>query len=97
MSAKPTPGEWKTVRGVKKHREAIFIKSSTGEFVAKVYGHEGQPVEANAAMLAAAPNLLSSLKSLVSHMTSIDSMITREEEPFIEAARAAIAKAEECN
>lgn len=35
------------LRGKLKHREAIFLKVGD-TFVAKVYGHDGQPVEQNA-------------------------------------------------
>lgn len=52
-----SPGPFTTVRGTRKHREAIFIKSGK-DFVGKVYGHECQPLEANAALFAAAPDLL---------------------------------------
>lgn len=54
-----TKGEWEQHAGRKKFQEARFIVAvkSNGSrvFVAKAYGHEGQPVEANAKLIAEAP------------------------------------------
>lgn len=59
-----SPKPWKTVRGKGKHKQAIFIKS--GEvWVAKVYGHEGQPSTENAYLISIAPNLADVLTKLV--------------------------------
>ena len=51
-----TPSPYCSFRGVRKHREAIFIKGGN-VFVAKIYGHDGQPVEENARLFVAAPDL----------------------------------------
>lgn len=48
---------WRAVKPRKqKHREARWITSGS-TFVAKVYGHDGQPVDENAALIAAAPDM----------------------------------------
>lgn len=43
------------LRGTGRHAQARFIKSGD-VFVAKVYGHEGQPVDENAEQIVAAVN-----------------------------------------
>ncbi len=65
---KHTQGKWRHYPGRKKFKEAEFIVSkpdgtdASKVFVAKVYGHEGQPTQANARLIAAAPRLLTLLK-----------------------------------
>lgn len=54
--------------------------------VADGLGHREIPI-------AAAPDLYVALEKLVDHLESIGTIITRKEEPFVKAARAALAKA----
>ena len=56
--SKHTPGEWKFYPGKKKHQDSFFIVAVENDkrtFVGKTYTHEGQPGEANAQLIASAP------------------------------------------
>jgi hypothetical protein len=68
-TASHSPGPFTTVRGKQKHREAVFIKSGP-DFIGKVYGHEGQPVKANAALLSSAPDLLTACEAAMPFCTA---------------------------
>ncbi len=62
--AEHTGGDWYHVTSrIPKHKEAIFIKGS-GVFVAKVYGHDGQPTRANTALIIAAPTMFDTLTAI---------------------------------
>lgn len=62
-----SPGPFTSVVGTNKHKQAMFIKDAAGNFIAKVYGHQGvakQPVVDNAELFVAAPSLLALVKRL---------------------------------
>lgn len=63
MSAKHTPGPWHVIGSRKqKYASARFIRAGCA-FVGKTYGHEGQPADANARLIAAAPAMLEALQA----------------------------------
>lgn len=66
-----SPGPYTSFRGHGRHAGARFIKSGT-TFVAKVYGHEGQPVDANEALFLAAPDLYAACKVLAAIADAYD-------------------------
>ena len=76
MSEKYTPGPW--------YIDVIHVMSRSGKFVATVPGYRGH--EANASLIAAAPELLEALEELLGWQTLAPA-------EAVEAARAAIAKA----
>lgn len=86
--SKHTPGPWfHHGPSGSEHTAGGFIKSSpernSGPLICSIYGTDGQPNQANALLIAAAPDLLSALEDL------IDSRGMEDLEP----ARKAIAKA----
>jgi hypothetical protein len=94
-----TPGPWKIVTS---ERGRIYIRTESLEFIADctirnapVRGdpspHWADEAMANAALIAAAPEMLTELKSLVS---LIAAEYPKQQAVWLEGARAAIAKAE---
>lgn len=78
-----TPGIYKSFHGVHKHQEAVFIKAKN-VFVAKVYGHDGQPVDANADLLCAAPLMYKALAQIIKDLKdALDS----ESHPYPESIK----------
>ena len=60
-----TEGPWvASVPKKEKHMQARWI-TGNGFFIAKAYGHDGQPVDGNARLIAAAPELLDALRDLL--------------------------------
>ena len=58
-----TEGPWvASVPKKEKHMQARWI-TGNGFFIAKAYGHDGQPVDGNARLIAAAPELLEACES----------------------------------
>lgn len=100
---KHTPGPWIVVTSCKsKHREARFIKAENGGFVGKTYGHEGEPVEANAHLFAAAPKLLevaidgaNALAAAITTLKEQGNSVNEQYDKTWLAMRAAIAKAKD--
>ena len=89
-----TEGPWvASVPKKEKHMQARWI-TGNGFFIAKAYWHDGQPVDGNARLIAAAPELLEALESVLTAIRwsgwSIDD--PKWKEPMVEARRA-IAKA----
>lgn len=72
---------WKLVRSRKpKHKDAMFIRDSeTGEWIGKAYGHEGQNVLLHANLMAAAPQLLETVATLVDDIERCCSVIGNRE------------------
>ena len=61
---KHTPGPWRVVRSEKaKHRSARFIMGGR-IFVGKAYGHDGEPVDDNARLIADAPRMREALQRI---------------------------------
>ena len=55
----PSPYPWRLVRSkMEKHKEALFIMDGANGFVAKAYGHGGEPVEDNAKLICLAPRMV---------------------------------------
>jgi hypothetical protein len=90
MSAKHTPGPW----GVEKYEPSCLTMGG------QALGHvapdtaSSEEREVNARLIAAAPELLEALKSLLAHHRVQSLPSTDTLTPRIEAARAAIARAE---
>ena len=80
--SKHTPGPWKLV-----DRDSVLIPIAPYEW-AEAYGG----TEANARLIAAAPDLLEALKGMLLHMGMDEDEWNK---PTFDHARAAIAKAEE--
>ena len=92
MSEQHTKGPWKAVKSQKpKHKTAIFIAYGKAGYVAKVYGHDGEPVEANASLIAAAPELAAFVGKVIQWKPG-DSIKTLQKEAQ-QLYRAAIVKA----
>ena len=92
MTAAHTPGPW-YFNERSKQRQPIIASEATPNSVAVVYDHASdEQVQANAHLIAAAPELLASLEGLLA-----ESMVDVSEQVDIRArqvqARAAIAKA----
>lgn len=85
-----TPGPWETCQGRRKHREARFITAGFDRYVGKVYGHDDQPVEANARLIAAAPDLLAACEAALQALLTMPSSYGQDqiEVPALEAALA---------
>ena len=86
--SKHTPGPWRYMAGTHSHYD------SEGKAIARVYGPRGIDCsrrDANARLIAAAPDLLEALKGMLSRTDG--QAIYNFMEPQREAARAAIAKA----
>ncbi len=90
---KPTPGPWtyelEKLSGPSLPSTHIFAH---GQVIANAYEYYGKNnSQANARLIAAAPDLLEAAAQLLAQLDRIG--MTREEEPLMEALRAAIAKA----
>jgi hypothetical protein len=85
---KHTPGPWWAGERAPKHLGSVIAIMSSGTKVATGVAHAW--TEADAALIAAAPELLAALKALDPHLDHIPGGIGGE----IDDARAAIAKAE---
>ena len=105
VRANPTPGPWRVGGGsMKPHLERLVIRGSGGEYLARVdYGKDRETVDANARLMAAAPELLAALYGLGEQVVAshngwcFDSCADNglaDHSPACAAARAAIAKAE---
>ncbi len=82
---KHTPGPW--------HVDAQYICRADGVAIADVWQSmevSGEDTEANARLIAAAPDLLTALEELLPYVTGSMRSTT---DPLVEAARAAIAAA----
>lgn len=103
--SKHTPKPWHAARmnsttiNVVPHRihgfRAMLVGGSDGQVVAHTFGKTAEETEANARLIAAAPDLLDAIKPLLSFLES--ELEGDEAHPFhkdLAAARAAIAKAE---
>lgn len=90
MSAKHTPGPWSTASDPCHFDSQTTVVAANGARVAEVTGSAFDEAEANARLIAAAPDLLEACKAFVAHYP----MGTN---PFLDdafrAARAAIARA----
>ncbi len=83
--SKHTPGPWKPTYESDPYR---LVDHTDGREIAAVSGVDNENRDANARLIAAAPDLLEALKGLLPMWESGVS------EPWVEAAKAAIAKAE---
>lgn len=89
MEAKHTPGPWHVYKG-----RGLYVDSSTAGLVCKVAENRSAEKEANAHLIAAAPELLAALE----HMVAVSNWATtiQSEEQYdamIASAEAAIRKA----
>lgn len=96
METKHTPGPWNAVE-LSYNSSAYYIygsgKDKRSLAVAHIPRSTIQPMEANARLIAAAPDLLAALKLL---LVCVDDEGRQREEPFV-SVRAAIAKATGAN
>ncbi|WP_051439464.1 hypothetical protein [Bordetella petrii] len=89
MTTKHTPGPWMVLPSVVPTQFAILTEHGVRQDVAVTYGFDHTPREANARLIAAAPELLEALEEFV-HPYSSETLTEGER---LEKARAAIAKA----
>jgi hypothetical protein len=93
VSAKHTPGPWKIDR---QDDEVVMVDASSGPAICDVYGDHNGERDANARLIAAAPDLYSALVELLD-ASNIAELPLREESERLDraedAARAAIKKA----
>lgn len=74
----------------------IHTADEPHEIVATVHNHVGrEQFEGNRALFLAAPDLLAACKAAYAHFSWLmrNGSLTKEEEPFLEVMRAAVAKA----
>ena len=81
-----TPGPWE--KFFYKGHETWMVRGGKGLTLAELANHETEDSEANARLIAAAPDLLEACQSLVAAYDGWDSVI-----PSVRAARAAAVKA----
>ena len=103
MSAKHTPGPWR-IKSDPMHFDtlttveggAIGVRKPFGvQMIVQVGGDSDfQEAEANARLIAAAPDLLAALKVMLRDYTAVHDIGDVEMQPAIYQARAAIAKVE---
>ena len=86
-NAKHTPGQW-GIRSTESGTKAIF-SGETGNWIAHTVKSTPMTQEANARLIASAPELLVALEQ----MLNLNSLGAYEQSAAISAARAAIAKA----
>lgn len=95
--SKHTAGDWKHYQGKIQHKETRFIVSVAPNgkrtFVGKVYGHQGQPVLANAQLIITAPELLEACKLAVAVLRR-DKQVCQSHHDPAKTIQAAIAAAE---
>ena len=101
MKTKHTPGPWRMVHGVEDTLPAVLAgRLYVATEVFSTSGHKGN-AEANANLIAAAPELLSALEALTTsihlHGGTIGETWYSLDEDALTAARAAIARAKEEN
>lgn len=100
---KHTQGPWKAVRAESPDNTGGFdwaILDANSRIVSEAFEHVGQlsggydkrPAEANARLIAAAPDLLEALQEILGYRGGADNAL--DDEYVMERARAAIAKAE---
>lgn len=90
MSTEPTPGPWRVWA---KPGESPKVGPSSNCTVASIYYPPFGSAEANARLIAAAPDLLDSLRELVKAFVDSDEEGLIEHAEPMQQARAAIAKA----
>lgn len=89
--AKFTPGPWMVLPSVQDGQFCILTEHGPRKDIARTYGFPGDPREANARLIAAAPELLEALQALVQRC-EFDG-IPNDSLPAVEAARGAVARA----
>ncbi len=89
MSAQHTPGEWYAKPTAGNH-QYIIASESTGATVALIY----DPSNGDAALIAAAPDLLAALRDLLDYAVDRAQFTPENLAAFIDAGSVAIAKAE---
>lgn len=92
MTTTHTPGPWKIT-------SEEFVDDAKGGPVARIYSRQTRPADelkANAALIAAAPEMLEALNGLLEAILKCEAPVggKRETLAAVDAARAAIAKAE---
>jgi hypothetical protein len=104
VSTQHTPGPWivvnedygQVIRGAEVEREERGIKYSFRDYVGSTWGHRSDTGDANACLIAAAPDLLEALKRTLKHIkweaASADEVTAGCREDIAQA-EAAIAKA----
>ena len=92
MNTKHTPGPWRE-RAMPGRKTTAWISGGDGNLITEISGARRLPEEnaANAALIAAAPEMLAALKNLVNDALANG---MHSSEPRIIEARQAIAKAE---
>lgn len=98
---KHTPGPWARVPDERfRHDNSAGVRDATGSYVAAALdfnrSDRDAEVEANARLIAAAPELLATLKDVIAHLRSItlDPGDDEDDAPALVAAETLVAKAE---
>ena len=99
MTQPHTPAPWRT-EGKQDENGELFIRSENGVFICEIMGESfdefaEEEREANAQLIAAAPDLLDALKDLVERerTDAAENGFTDDEMTWLEDARRALAKA----
>lgn len=67
------------------HRQARFIQDENGEWIGKVYGHDGQDADGNARLFVAAPKLLKALQDSLWYLHDCPEELRAAKEAIAEA------------
>jgi hypothetical protein len=89
MSSKHTPGPWR-LTGDKLFRLTRQIEDTNGMGLAHAYGNDAE-ADANARLIAAAPDLLAAIETLLPHVLHYASMPHAHSDAHKDAANAAAA------
>jgi hypothetical protein len=96
MPSESTPGPWVASPGAHGAQWKVCYSSDFGGVIGEVYAGSGQPVEANARLVAAAPDLLAACRAALADLYDDANMAqhNRAQRQVGEQLRAAVARAE---
>ena len=87
MKAKHTPGPWKQNEDTGMNDSGVILDHIGTVIVTDIYGRTDEEAEANANLIAAAPDLLAALEAAVKHISLIGTEVGNMLEAAIAKAR----------